>query len=475
MPPTEAIVLSDLHLGPDAHRAPLHDPGPLQAFFTRLATDRFLPPTELVLNGDVVDFLCCEGYQGLDPQAASQHFSRILAHNKDVLVALKAFVQAKGRGHRLTVLAGNHDPELLLPEIREQLEQALDLRDGILWADDQPLVPATQGRWPIWGRQLGAPDAPLWVLHGDRWDPVNAIQRDALRQAARDGKPFPLPPGSSLVYEVLTPIKLGADGQRPRPWIEQLKPELEAVLPLLLYLDPERTYAYLKKHLGLTSRLLREKVLFQAGQLSPLLGSEASSEDFDHAEGQPEAGEASEVAGDRVCGILAGTLQELSVDQRLLTLHSWCDTMENGLVQPERPTLAEHAGPWRWLARAWCARLQKAPDFLALDAEDDVLRHAQRALPEGLAGLIVGHTHGPRWAEGKPPVYLNTGTWMGVGRIPEGKLDALIDALDAGVDWPVEYPRTFARVSWSKRTPEATLWACDQEGSSHPLSQPKKS
>lgn len=472
MPLSHAIILSDLHLGPDAARAPLHDARPLEAFLLQLAQDRDLPPTELVLAGDVFDFLCCEGYQGLDPARAPELLSKIMRYNQPVIDALRHFLHARNRGHRLTVLAGNHDPELLLPSVRTLFERALDLKDGVLWTDDQPLVPAADGRWPVWGRQLGSPDQPIWVIHGDRWDPVNAIHRDHLREAVRSGKPFPLPPGSSLVHQVLTPLKLGEDGHRSRPWLEHLKPEASGALLLLLYLDPERTGNWLRTHSNLSLKLMRDKVNYALLKRRPLFGQwDPTDLNGDDGRALPSP-DSQQALGDDACNLLAEVLETVPEHQRTSTLQAWTEAMEHGVVESSSPTLASHQGALRWLARDWFQRIQQAPDFLAVNGVDDLPRLAKRYLPENLALLVAGHTHGPRWKPAKSYAYLNTGTWIGVGRIPPGDLETLIDRLDVGIDWEVAHPRTFARVSWSSGSLDASLWASDEAGNMRCLSPP---
>lgn len=472
MPPTRALILSDIHLGPDAQRAPCKDPRPLARLLEHLADDRHLPPTELVLAGDTFDFLTSPGYCGLDPARAPEQMQAILHHNAPVVSALKRFVHARGRGHRLTLLAGNHDPEVLLPNVRGSLERALELPGDILYADDQPLFPRVEGRWPIWGRQLGSADAPLWVVHGDRWDPGNAFDRDAVRAAAR-GTPLALPPGSQLVYQVLTPLKLGEGGARPRPWIEQLKPEVKAVLPLLLYLEPQRTWQWIQRHSTLTLSLIGDNVRF----INRVKRRHLYTADGNRSDAAPSEDNAADPTPTRTLeSILAETLieslapvPEQSTDW---TLSAMLEAFEYG--SPPRNTLADHHGPLRWLARAWFRRVQQQQDFLALDGQDDIPSAIRPRLPEGLSGLVAGHTHGPRWWPDHRPAYLNSGTWIPVGRIPPGEMEAQIDRLDAGLEWIVETPRTLVEASWERGTPEMRLLTCDQGGNLRSRTPPCK-
>jgi hypothetical protein len=79
------------------------------------------------------------------------------------------------------------------------------------------------------------------VEHGNRYDGWNAIDYDALRRVCSlqsRGQPIPSnlrlqpPAGSQLVAAVMNPIK------RNYPFIDLLKPESTAAVPLLLALEP---------------------------------------------------------------------------------------------------------------------------------------------------------------------------------------------------------------------------------------------
>src|SRR5205085_9372924 len=79
------------------------------------------------------------------------------------------------------------------------------------------------------------------IEHGNRYDKWNQIYYDALRhirsfQSRRQEVPeeyaFPPPPGSEMVRTVINPIK------KEYAFIDLLKPETSAVLPILMALEP---------------------------------------------------------------------------------------------------------------------------------------------------------------------------------------------------------------------------------------------
>ncbi|MFO0573182.1 MAG: hypothetical protein U1A78_04220 [Polyangia bacterium] len=233
-------VISDLHLG-GAPGATASDRGfrictqgdALAGFIEALAaqpTGPGAPRTELVINGDFVDFLAEKdepvAWTALkeDPERARLLFERIVERNRPVFQALARFIK---RGHTLTVLIGNHDIELAFPAVRQALAAALGLGAGA------PLCFLHDGEAYAVGDAL--------IEHGNRYDGFNAVDFDALRRVRSiqsRGLPVPAdrrltpPPGSQLVAEVMNPLK------QYYPFIDLLKPEAEAAVPLLLALAP---------------------------------------------------------------------------------------------------------------------------------------------------------------------------------------------------------------------------------------------
>ncbi len=187
-----AFVLSDLHLGPGGPLTTFHEDARLAALLEHWR-DRE-GAMELVLAGDIFDFLQVPGYDGFSAKTAAARFETI-AKNPGTARVLEALKALAGRaGIEITVLAGNHDPELLVDDVRDAFARAIGRAPGtIRWADDQALRPRDGEHPPVWGRALAAPGAEsdpaatAWVAHGDRWEPPNYIAREALRAAAAAG------------------------------------------------------------------------------------------------------------------------------------------------------------------------------------------------------------------------------------------------------------------------------------------------
>lgn len=233
-------VISDLHLG----GAPGQKEGErgfrmctqgaaLAGFITELAAlpvGGDAPAIELVINGDFVDFLAEEDEPVLwtalkeDPGRARELFLRIVQRNLPVFDALARFA---GRGHTLTILIGNHDLELAFPVVRRALAEVLLLKPdvGLRFLHD--------------GEAYAVGDA--LIEHGNRYDSFNMVDFDKLRrvrslqsrgQAVPEDLRLVAPPGSQLVAEIMNPLK------QHYPFIDLLKPETGAAVPLLLALAP---------------------------------------------------------------------------------------------------------------------------------------------------------------------------------------------------------------------------------------------
>jgi hypothetical protein len=361
-----------------------------------------------------------------------------------VIAALGRF--AARPNHEITLLSGNHDPELCLPAVRRCFEAAIGRGEGgVRHADDVPLHRAGGDKPPVWGRALGDEGRAVWVVHGDRWDPANMIHRDELRSAARDGQPFKLPAGSHLVFEVLQKIK------PQHGWVDELKPEVEAVFPLLLYLAPEQTGRFLLTQYGLSARLIRAMVQAQLNKVVPLLGEAPSPS----SPGAPDLSTA-------IAGILAEGLraQPAAAQERLL---AELDARLRGEPEPAAGTFGLRELP-RFLLGLWLSHVRAADRFQEIDEPDEIPGAAARYLPEGLVALIAGHTHGPRARPDLRPAYFNTGTWIPVGKIPRGEIGDLIDTLKQGPSWPTESPRTFVQVDLGEGAPQIRLFGCDEDG-----------
>jgi UDP-2,3-diacylglucosamine pyrophosphatase LpxH len=236
----DVFVISDLHIGGSysadgngrkrGFRLCTHVDS-LTRYVSAIARRSAENRAELVINGDLVDFLAEEGGAGprwtpfvTDEGEACRRLDRIVERDAAFFEALRDLLR---RGHRLTILLGNHDIELALPAVRSRLDKILGVESGARFR----LI--YDGEAYVIGDVL--------IEHGNRYDGFNVVDHDRLRRLRSlqsrhmpvDENVFEAPPGSRLVAEIMNPLK------EDYPFIDLLKPETEAAVPLLLALRPD--------------------------------------------------------------------------------------------------------------------------------------------------------------------------------------------------------------------------------------------
>jgi UDP-2,3-diacylglucosamine pyrophosphatase LpxH len=444
----EIFVISDLHIGGQYANADEPDGrgfricthvAELASFIRQLAQRGSAPgrpPVELVLNGDIVDFLAEEGPDARHPwrpfiadaNEALDAFATIATRDSAFFSALAEFL---ARGQRLTVLLGNHDVELSLPAVRREFERRLG-------------VDATPGRYCFLYDGEAYTIGDLLIEHGNRYDGWNTINHDGLRrirssQSRRTSVPEPndiyVPPvGSRLVAQVMNEIK------RDYPFIDLLKPEQEAVLPLLLAFEP----GYLSRLRTLAALAWEKRRHEPRGPAAPRQGGEIAALQKHH-DGQP--------TGEMIARRIDTSIAEH--DDPLVWVLSQCmggerrarflETIAAAARESELPggEIAAGRGPvsravglarllaptmWPWAQRTFEQRLPALLDALQVLQEDRTfdldgpcgeLHHAQELLRRGFKAVVFGHTHLARYVSlGSGGMYLNTGTWADVMRFP---------------------------------------------------------
>lgn len=428
-------AISDLHLGgaPDAPDAPgsqfCNAYPELAAFIDWIASPRSAPrgEVELVVNGDFIDYFAIDGDDGVrtwtaDESEAIARFERAHSRARVVFDALARFVAA---GHRLTLLIGNHDVELAMPKVRAHLLRLLGDRDRVRFIYD--------GEAYTVGRAL--------FEHGNRYDRWNVIDHDRLREErsvasrglpvderARGTRFFQPPAGSHLVVRVMNRIKA-----RYR-FVDLLKPETQAVIPLLLALEPDHR--------------VELDELFDAVSI----GSKLLGHGLDAPATPASAGDLDTSSASSRLTVASALEEELGTDAVVFRDEIRRPTMSDGDlsvgddIARAAQGLAATWGSLRETARS----LSKVIDFIGerdheqrrkklltalrhlnvTDASFDVTREAPDYLDAALAiashggfDLVVfGHTHLPKHIslalEGRTASYINSGAWVDVMRLP---------------------------------------------------------
>jgi UDP-2,3-diacylglucosamine pyrophosphatase LpxH len=385
--PTTVYVVSDLHLGGGSGFRMCSDQGVarLAALFEHIAAQvKADQRSELVIAGDIVDFLAVEDAAGgtwsaftKDEDEALGKLDEILETTKPVWDALARLVRS---GCFVTLMLGNHDIELSFPKLRRRLLQRLGGGPVEFLYDNQAYA-----------------NGKLLIEHGNRYDNWNVVDHDALRRVrsltSRGQKPgtFAPQPGSELVVKVMNKIK------RDFSWIDLMKPETSAVVPLLAVL---------------ATGLWRN-----AGPAIVNAAKATWRERAFRSDRMPDADN----------GFVGAAQPGAPIEPPPFPDDDILQWVEAHVPQDDDGNVAAFAALQEDLLfeamRKWA---EKDGHTFAIEQEHERYLEAAATLARsGFEVVIFGHTHhakriklaDPAWA-----TYLNTGTWADLIRVPEATL-----------------------------------------------------
>ena len=392
----ELYSVSDLHMGGLEKRSQIFDSGTeLEKLINHLRAK--LGQIALVINGDMVDFLAEPNATGFDPKGAPAKLERIARDDafSPVWKALGRFVRTKGK--RLVITLGNHDLELGLPWVRSAL---VDL----IAADDDAARGRIQLAFDGSGFRCQVGSSTVLCMHGNEVDDWNLADYETIRRAGRDiqqGRSVEswMPnAGTHLVIEVMNDIKKGY------PFVDLLKPELEAVIPVLLALAPDMHQKILGAFLVL-KRLAADKVRHSFGFLSGDVEAQAVRIDRSPAPRQTRLRMNHDA-------LMAAAEEQLTrgVDPLALVADE---------LRAEKLGIAGAAWSWatggdtRSTLRKALSDLQNDRSF-EWSLEDDTFRQVDELVAPDVDFVLTGHTHLERALPRRRQrgYYLNTGTWV---------------------------------------------------------------
>ncbi|HEX8108631.1 MAG TPA: metallophosphoesterase [Kofleriaceae bacterium] len=391
---TSVYVVSDLHLGgaPGFRMCSEQGVKRLAALFEHISRQAGQGSRiELVIAGDIVDFLAVEDSGGGGTwsaftnkhQDALDKLEEILESTAPVWDGLAACAR---RGCIVTLMLGNHDLELSFPRLRRRLIEKLGGGPIMFLYDNEAY---TNGK--------------LLVEHGNRYDSWNTVDHDGLRrvrsllsrnQAAAE---FATQPGSELVVRVMNKIK------RDYAWVDLLKPETGAAIPILAVLATGLWRKAGPAIVEAARAAWRDRV-FRADRMP--------RDDSGYvAELDPEAPVAEPAFPDE--DVLAWVEQNVPRD---------ADGSIGALADIEERLLFAAMRKWG----------EKDSRTFAIENEDERYLDAASTLARGGYSVVIfGHTHlVKRIALQDAPgaTYLNTGTWADLIRVPESTLTGEQDA-----------------------------------------------
>ncbi len=489
----QIFVISDIHLG-----GPYGDPGQpedrgfristgvdhLTAFVNGLA-DRPADgvTTELVINGDFIDFLAEKdpvenAWKAFtpDPQRACAKLAAIVARDRELFDALGKLLR---RGHRLTILLGNHDIELALPQVRKQLMALMGVTDKHAF------------EFIFDGEAYTVGD--VLIEHGNRYDMFNVVDHDSLRrlrslQSRQQDVPkqyrFDAPAGSDIVVSMMNPIK------DAYPFVDLLKPETGGAIPMLLALEPGyRSYLGQTSLIALGARKHKLAApalpgfggdIHASGAGDEMFGGDIASYDAAPNEDQPGAATAANDEMDEQAALTKVLADAMGEDASgfLDELTPGTDTEDTSVAIGQDISAGETLDQSMGLMKLLLGRNdrdveRRLPSLLkalralrddksfdrSVETGKEYLEAAEELAGGGFRCVVFGHTHLPKDVPlNNGARYLNTGTWADVMRFPDeiivgstdqalGKLREFVDDLQAGClsRW-IHFAPTYARL-----------------------------
>ena len=413
----EVYSVSDLHFGGQTGRQIFDLGETLAKFVDQLRSRPKGRRVALVINGDFVDFLAEDPAVYFDPDRAVQKLERIIADAafSPVWKALQRYTRSLDR--HLIVTLGNHDLELALPWVSERLLDELSAGQ-----------PAARGRILLSfdgsGFLCGVGSKRILFVHGNEVDTWNLCDHESLRRIGRDltqgNKVDPWTPnaGTKMVIDVMNSIK-----QR-YPFIDLLKPEGEAAVPMLLAIDPKQT-SKLRDVLPSVGRRIVDGVRRLTGFLSA---------------DEAESGKAARAADLRLQGIVQA---KLFVSATGADVEEMLDRVEGRMARGEdayqaldrdrnEEYLSVVGAVWKKLrgakkedvVREAFKGLKEDQSFELAD-EDQTFEDLDELIGPEIDFIVAGHTH----LERKIPrrngsgTYFNSGTWIRLMRLSDAILD----------------------------------------------------
>ena len=407
----ELYVISDLHLGGKSGFQIFNQGATLAAFIKGLTGKPESRRVGLVLNGDTVDFLAEANTEYLDPEGAVQKLRRILLEDTSfsmVFSALQEFVATSNR--QLIIVLGNHDVELALPEVKEWLLENIsnkkqDARGRVTMCYDGT------------GFACDVGDRRVFCIHGNDVDVWNFVDQKQLRELAlalNFGQTLPewdANAGTRLVIDVMNAVK------RRYPIVDLLKPEVEAVVPILLCLKPD-CYKEVSRIMAVAAHLSRDAILRSIGFLS-------AEEEIRDIPGQKE--EAMSQFATRYFdydatkflsaeSLISNAYESLDAEKKQKGTAPSPISNEEQFLSPLdyiRALFSKEENKAENLRKALEKNLEKDQTFSITHKDETFIETDKQAGPN-IHFLITGHTHLERAVARSTPgcYYYNSGTWI---------------------------------------------------------------
>lgn len=391
----ELHVVSDLHFGGRPGFQIFRQGDTLANFIKNMAAQPSDRKIGVVFNGDIVDFLAEEPASYLDPQGAIAKLERIFYEDPaftGVWSALQEYVAQPNR--QLILILGNHDVELALPHVTEWILENLSEGDA---AARGSITTCFDGA----GFSCMVGNKSVFTIHGNDVDIWNMVDHKQLLDLSLAININELPPdwdpnaGTRMVIDVMNTVK------RKYPIVDLLKPEAEAVVPILLTMDPGQ-FRKIAKVMSVAAYLTRDMVrnAFEAvppeEEITPGPAFENKvMDDFLKRYFEYDAAEDKEAPEQELEGIGAFIPAFFSDKKKKVEK----------------------------LRKALKKELEGDPSFVITN-KDKMFKKMKKEIGSKVNYLITGHSHKERAIAREEPgcYYFNTGTWIRLIRLTEDVL-----------------------------------------------------
>lgn len=408
------FVISDLHLGGAVGAQIFDSSDALQWWVQSISKEDVSGITTLLINGDFVDFLAEPNPTYFDPLGAVERLKRIFLLEpsfKRVLLALRSFVKEKN--NRLVINIGNHDLEFGLPWVYESFMELLDpnrsgLRSRVSLKSDGSGV-----LFQVGGKRI-------YCSHGNDVDNWNVTDYEAIRRIAKaitSGRHYEewVPnAGTQLVIDVINEIK------RSYPFVELVKPEGKAVVPILAALQPS-----LAKKLSAISAVVTRKVIDSAKIRVGFLGGERDilygESQILHGYGEADIYKNAAAAHSELIG---------NADRNFCSNISPMDLVRLNDVDEQLgiPKILSSRIFGKNQSESLRAGLQELKHDRSFDLgfEDQQFNDYDSLVGTSVDVIVTGHTHLMRALKRRKccGYYFNTGTWARLINIDSNMLDS---------------------------------------------------
>lgn len=370
------FIVSDLHLGAGcAPDNPLEDftvDQQFAAFLADIAAEG--QDVELIVNGDMIEFLQVPAVDAFDPQAvypaeryrdssqdaALKKIGLVIAGHPAFFAALRDFLRPQSPRRTVTIIKGNHDVELYWDAVQQRIRQAVgavNLRRDLL-----TFAPRSISR------------DGLYVEHGNQYaEPLNRFENFDDPRDPQEPEKLVTVAGSRFVISFVNEV------EREKWWVDAVKP-----IPALIWYGFAIDFAFAAKALAHFLRALPAVVIggfaVEAGRAASELAQQLADE-----------------------SAVAALAERYRADA---DFRNAFDARVAQALSPGSPAFAPSGSDRQGGA------LERGRD-VAAEMDRALRKAAQAKIAQERAEVVVfGHTHEALTVPLEGGTYINSGTWV---------------------------------------------------------------